>query len=169
MSFINHIRAVLFLPFTVTLLVPLLILLWSGGIHIRWQETTLQIIGTSVGLMLTCTGLLLLISTIRHFISKGKGTLAPWDPTQHLVVDGVYRHVRNPMISGVMMVLFGEATIVGSLWLLLWGLFFTILNMIYIPLSEEPGLEERFGEEYLHYKQNVPRWLPRLRPWDPTQ
>ena len=37
---------------------------------------------------------------------------------------------------------------------------------VYIPLVEEPGLLKRFGEEYLTYKRNVPRWIPRLTPWE---
>ena len=41
----------------------------------------------------------------------------------------------------------------------------TVANMIYIPLREEPGLANRFGDDYLHYMQNVPRWIPRLTPW----
>jgi protein-S-isoprenylcysteine O-methyltransferase Ste14 len=86
-------------------------------------------------------------------------------PTQKLVVRGIYRHVRNPMISGVCAILLGEALVFGSFNLLFWFGFVVLLNMIYLPLVEEPGLEERFGDDYLRYKQNVPRWIPRLRPW----
>jgi Kef-type K+ transport system membrane component KefB len=92
-------------------------------------------------------------------------TLAPWNPTQKLVVQGVYRHVRNPMITGVSCILLGEAIFFGSPWLLGWFGLFVLVNMLYIPLGEEPGLAKRFGEDYLVYKQNVPRWIPRLRPW----
>jgi protein-S-isoprenylcysteine O-methyltransferase Ste14 len=38
---------------------------------------------------------------------------------------------------------------------------------VYMPLVEEPGLKRRFGEDYETYAANVPRWLPRLRPWEP--
>jgi protein-S-isoprenylcysteine O-methyltransferase Ste14 len=41
------------------------------------------------------------------------------------------------------------------------------LHLFYIPYSEERGLEKRFGEAYRTYKQHVPRWIPRLTPWDP--
>ncbi|MEN6496322.1 MAG: hypothetical protein ABFD16_18720, partial [Thermoguttaceae bacterium] len=58
-----------------------------------------------------------------------------------------------------------EAIFFGSWWLAVWFAVFVVTNMIYIPLVEEPGLAKRFGEDYVEYKQNVPRWIPRLTPW----
>ena len=81
-------------------------------------------------------------------------------------MQGVYRHVRNPMISGVVLVLLGESLLPASLPLFWWFLVFAIVNATYIPLSEEPGLVKRFGEDYRCYKQSVPRWVPRWTPWD---
>ena len=53
----------------------------------------------------------------------------------------------------------------ASVPLFIWFAVLVIINAIYIPLAEEPGLVKRFGEEYLTYRQNVPRWIPRLRSW----
>jgi protein-S-isoprenylcysteine O-methyltransferase Ste14 len=50
--------------------------------------------------------------------------------------------------------------------LLMWFLTFCFVNVIYIPVVEERGLEERFGDDYLLYKKNVPRWIPRARAWE---
>jgi protein-S-isoprenylcysteine O-methyltransferase Ste14 len=69
------------------------------------------------------------------------------------------------MISGVFFILLGEAILVGSIPLASWLILFVLLNLIYIPLFEEPGLERRFGDDYRLYKQHVPRWIPRLRAW----
>jgi protein-S-isoprenylcysteine O-methyltransferase Ste14 len=68
-----------------------------------------------LGGVLIFLGLGLMIATIRLFMRVGKGTLAPWNPTQRLVVQGVYRHVRNPMISGVFFTLLGEAVLLPFL------------------------------------------------------
>jgi protein-S-isoprenylcysteine O-methyltransferase Ste14 len=106
--------------------------------------------------------------TISLFATVGEGTLAPWDPTQKLVVRGIYRYVRNPMIIGVLSVLLGEAVFLGSLPVLVWFLIFFAVNATYIPLLEERGLAGRFGDDYLVYKRNVPRWIPRLTPWTPS-
>lgn len=108
-----------------------------------------------------------MIKTIALFATVGRGSLAPWDAPRRLVVDGVYRHVRNPMISGVAFVLAGETALLGSSSLLTWFLVFLVINGLYIPLVEERGLARRFGSDYLEYKANVPRWVPRHTPWIP--
>ena len=59
----------------------------------------------------------------------------------------------------------GEAVFFRSWALAAWLLVFFLANAIYFPLSEEKNLERRFGAQYRVYKSNVPRWLPRLRPW----
>jgi protein-S-isoprenylcysteine O-methyltransferase Ste14 len=152
--------AVLVLPFTVTVVVPALLLRAWNGLPFA-PALWLRLLG---GLLLLA-GLSLVVWTIRLFAHYGQGTLAPWDPPRHLVVRGPYRHVRNPMITGVGLVLLGEAALFGSL-LLLAGLgLFAVINAVYTPLSEEPGLRRRFGAEYDNYCRHVPRWLPRLTPW----
>jgi protein-S-isoprenylcysteine O-methyltransferase Ste14 len=82
------------------------------------------------------------------FARVGRGTLAPWDATRNLVAVGPYRFVRNPMISGVAMMLIGEALIFGSWVLGLWASVFVAINHLYFVYSEEPGLERRFGKSY---------------------
>jgi protein-S-isoprenylcysteine O-methyltransferase Ste14 len=77
------------------------------------------------------------------FSVEGEGTLAPWDPPRKLVVRGTYRYVRNPMISGVLGILLGEAIFFGSMPIFKWFVFFAVLSAIYMPLSEEPGRSPR--------------------------
>lgn len=102
------------------------------------------------------------------FLNVGKGTLAPWDPTQELVASGPYAYVRNPMITGVVLILLAESLIFYSSALCIWAIVFACVNIIYFILSEEPGLRKRFGKEYEEYCKNVPRIVPRLTPWKRT-
>jgi protein-S-isoprenylcysteine O-methyltransferase Ste14 len=156
----RHVRAVVLLPGVVAIVVPALIL-WRGGVHLSWA-------GVILGLVFVALGLTLVVRTIALFATEGRGTLAPWNETKRLVVRGPYRYVRNPMISGVGAVLIGESALFGSQPLFVWAASFAFVNAIYIPLVEEPGLHRRFGEDYARYRANVPRWFPRLRPWDPS-
>jgi len=163
----RQVRAIALLPGTVTLLVPLLILL-ANGTDVGWGlGDGLAVLPVLLGLALIAAGFALWLWTVRLFARVGRGTLAPWDPTRHLVVDGPYRHVRNPMISAVLAVLAGEAALFGSLSLLIWCAAFFALNQVVFLFYEEPGLARRFGDEYRAYRQSVPRWLPRRAPWTP--
>ena len=103
------------------------------------------------------------------FVKYGDGTPAPWNPPSRFVVRGPYRHVRNPMILGALLILVSESLILWSLPLALWAAAFFGGNALYFPLSEERRLESRFGDSYRAYKANVPRWLPRLRAWRGTE
>jgi protein-S-isoprenylcysteine O-methyltransferase Ste14 len=115
--------------------------------------------------VLLVAGLALFGWCVGLFARVGRGTLAPWDPTRNLVAVGPYRYVRNPMISGVALMLLGQALLWGSRALGIWTGSFVLINHVYFVLSEEPGLERRFGEKYRLYKANVPRWIPRIRAW----
>ena len=117
------------------------------------------------GVVMIGIGLSLVAATIRLFAAVGEGTLAPWDPPKNLVVAGPYRHVRNPMHSGIFITLYGESLIAGSMPLLLVTTAIFVFHWFYIPLMEERWLTDRFGQDYLTYKQHVPAWVPRLTPW----
>ena len=108
-------------------------------------------------------GAALFVSTVYLFATAGRGTLAPWDPPARLVVRGPYRFVRNPMITGVLLIIVAEALFFRSMPIAVWAAVFFVINAIYLPLFEEPGLERRFGDDYRQYKRDVPRLLPRLR------
>jgi protein-S-isoprenylcysteine O-methyltransferase Ste14 len=164
---LRSLLSVAILPVTMTVLVPLWVVgRWgTGGSVLALPLAALFWVG---GAALLSLGLLLMSSTIAGFATLGRGTLAPWDPPRRLVVAGVYRYVRNPMISGVVLVQLAEAVLLRAPMLLAWAAAFAALNQLWIPLVEEPGLRQRFGADYREYCQHVPRWLPRRRPWQPV-
>jgi len=165
---LRHLFAIAALPFTVTVLVPIWIARRYAVVTALGRslgEAALQL----AGLVLVCVGLLLFIASLRRFATEGDGTLAPWDPPRRLVIRGPYRFVRNPMISGVIFVLAGEALILLSPPHGMWAASFVVINLIYIPLLEEPMMAARFGDDYREYCRHVGRILPRLRAWSGTR
>ena len=161
---LRHLLAIVLLPVTVTVLVPI----WIAqrySIALTVGSSAGLVVLQLIGVALLGLGLVLFIASLWRFTTEGKGTLAPWDPPRIFVVHGPYRFVRNPMISGVILFLFGEAFALVSTPHAVWAVCFWIINLTYIPLVEEPQLERRFGDSYREYCRHVRRFIPRLRPW----
>jgi protein-S-isoprenylcysteine O-methyltransferase Ste14 len=165
----RHLLSIVVFPVTVTLVVPALFL---SPFHGRPDlGSPLNIALVIVGGVLIAGGFGMWLWTVSLFHRIGKGTLGlgkvMGEPV-HLVVVGPYRHVRNPMISGVLAILLGEAAVAASGSLLLWFAIFLTLQEIAIRVWEEPHLTQRYGSEYVDYRQNVPRWIPRISAWAPV-
>jgi len=150
----RHARAIALLPGTVAVVVPSVLIALYG--------TDVDPLRAALGAPLVAGGFALWAWTVRLLARIGKGTLAPWDPTERLVVEGPYAHVRNPMITGVLAVLLGEALIFGSLPILYFAAGFAVVNHVFFLAYEEPAVERRFGDDYRRYKETVPRWIPRI-------
>ncbi len=160
------IKAIFILPGTALVYIPGVVLwLWSDkpGAVIPADPSQSRF---WVGLLLAVFGFTLAVRTVRLFWTTGKGTPAPWAPPTKLVIRGPYRYVRNPMITGVLLLLAAESVLLGSWYLLGWMCVFFLLCTVFFLLVEEPGLEKRFGDSFRRYKANVPRWIPRWKPWD---
>lgn len=148
-------RAIIMLPGTALVFVPAAILWATAGSAWAAAPTSYRDWECWLALLLLFSGLALAAWTVRLFLTLGEGTPAPWDPPRKLVVRGPYRHVRNPMISGVLAMLLAQAVVFRSWPRALWMALFFLAN--YFRLSEEKGLERRFGRDYRIYKAPVPR------------
>ena len=157
---------ILVLPFTIAVLVPF----WVArryDVAFTAPSDLLGVVLQAVGALLLLLGLALFASSFYQIVTRERGRLAPWDPPPRLVVRGAYRFVRNPMICGVTLILFGEALVLESVPHAIWAAAFLLFTLIYVPLLDEPQLEARFGDDYRRYQRHVSRFLPRLRPWNP--
>lgn len=132
---------------------------WQRSISASAWWTTVS------GVACLAFGLVLFLSCLRRFYVEGEGTLAPWDPPRRLVIEGPHAYVRNPMISGILFVLLGEAIVLRSPAHFAWCAVFFSINAAYTMLIEEPMLRARFGEDYDEYSRHVPRVVPRRTPW----
>jgi protein-S-isoprenylcysteine O-methyltransferase Ste14 len=145
-------------PGTVCGLVPLLITRWHRPVDpVPWVDAS--------GWCLVLAGAAVLCHAFVAFAWHGRGTPAPSAPTERLVVQGAYRHVRNPMYVAVLALVLGQVLLFAS-----WGLFAYLVVLgitvnAFVRLYEEPTLREAYGSSYEEFCANVPRWLPRLTPW----
>ena len=119
----------------------------------------------AAGVALVALGAGFLLHAFGRFVIEGIGTPAPVAPTEHLVVGGVYRYVRNPMYLAVGATIVGQALLLGRPELLGYAAIFGAAVFCFVRLYEEPTLAEQFGPRYDAYRRAVPRWLPRRTPW----
>ena len=147
-------------PGVVAGLIPYLLTGWE-------RDGDVGALATVAGWLLVAGGLAALLPSFARFALQGLGTPAPVAPTEHLVVTGLYRHVRNPMYLAVGSLIVGQALILGRSGLLLYAALFAATVFAFVRGYEEPALTEQFGAEYEAYRRAVPGWWPRLRPYRP--
>ena len=158
--------SILLLPGTATVFTPAALLYISFVFFDENIVFSQSIIVLVASISFFVIGVFLAITRMRLFFRFEKGTPAPWNPPKTLVVKGPYRYMRNPMITGVLFILSGEALLFWSPVLFGWAVIFFIANMLYFPFVEEKKLLKRFGKDYDEYTKNVPRWIPRFTPWE---
>jgi protein-S-isoprenylcysteine O-methyltransferase Ste14 len=108
-------------------------------------------------------GAVVLVKAFARFVREGLGTPAPVAPTEHLVVGGPYRYVRNVMYIAVTAVVAGQALLLGSPGLLVYAAVVWVAMAVFVVTYEEPSLAARYGAQYEEYRRDVPAWVPRWR------
>lgn len=132
---------------------------WFGvsRVDLRWTNPL-----HLFGVLLIALGAILLLTCIYEFAARGRGTLSPVDPARELVVQGLYRYVRNPMYLSVLTIVAGEIILTRSSALLWYWLAFLGAASLFVRGFEEPYLRRQFGESYERYTRDVGRWIPRV-------
>ncbi|MRR16977.1 MAG: isoprenylcysteine carboxylmethyltransferase family protein [Deltaproteobacteria bacterium] len=109
------------------------------------------------------TGLTLALWCLYNFL-KAKGTPVPFNPPPVLMTTGPYAYIRNPMLSGVFLLLFGLGFLFQSVTLLfVFTPLFILINVLELKAIEEPELAMRLGPAYLVYKERTPMFFPGLK------
>jgi protein-S-isoprenylcysteine O-methyltransferase Ste14 len=138
-----------------------------------WAMTRFKIVADApadffaIGCVLIALGLVPLLDSIVRFVVVGRGALVPAVPTEHLVVSGLYRYMRNPMYVGIMLALGGEALLFWSTGVTIELAAVAVGFHLFVRFYEEPKLTRTFGDEYRRYQRHVKRWIPRRSPWSP--
>jgi len=132
----------------------------------HWHfEPPLFPVARGLGGVLIVAGLPILLDSFGRFALQGLGTPAPVMPPKHLVVTGLYRHVRNPMYVAVTALIVGQGLLFGSVVVIAYGAIVWVGFFLFVLVYEEPALDDQFADEYKRYRANVRRWVPRIKPW----
>jgi protein-S-isoprenylcysteine O-methyltransferase Ste14 len=152
-------------PGTVAGLIPWWLTGWRFSWPIPGMADPLTVPVRIVGGLLIAIAVPVLVAAFGRFVTEGAGTPAPIAPTERLVVGGLYRHVRNPMYLAVVGVIAGQGLLLGQLVLLAYAALVWLAMATFVLGYEEPVLRERYGQAYERYREAVPAWWPRRRPW----
>jgi protein-S-isoprenylcysteine O-methyltransferase Ste14 len=126
----------------------------------RWDADPQPLALRVLGVVLLLAGGALVLETTARFALQGRGTPAPWAPPERFVERGSYRFVRSPMYLGVILLILGQALLLGREVLFAWAVVAWLIFEVSLVTWEEPGLSRRFGESYDDYRRRVRRWIP---------
>jgi protein-S-isoprenylcysteine O-methyltransferase Ste14 len=146
------------------ILIPYILLVVSPSLDARLSLDRLSPSPVSfiLGAILVVVGLFFAQWSILVQFTHGRGTPLPMMPTQRLITTGPFQYCRNPMTLGTILAYLGlgiaAATIVGIILVVALA----ALLFVYLKRMEEQELAERFGEEYLAYRRDVPFIIPRI-------
>ena len=163
----SHRRRALLTPVGLAFFGVLLLLLVVVARHIdAWLGLPALMVGRSgllAGLCLAGVGISVCGSCTAFFL-KARGTPVPFNPPRELVAVGPYAYARNPMLTGLFVVLFGLGFLLHSAALVFVVTpVFIVANVIELKFVEEPELERRLGAVYTEYRRRVPMFVPGFR------
>lgn len=141
-------------------LLPLLLVSINTQLHLPVYKTQFTEI---IGLILIIFGGVLGVYSARIFALNGMGgSPLPTDPPRQLITSDVFKWIRNPMFVASGLVWFGEFLLYGAILLFFYATVWVSFNHIHLVVQDEKWLEKRYGQEYIKYKQKVPRYFPKI-------
>ena len=111
-----------------------------------------------IGLVLILVSLLIMPPVLRRF-RRASTSFDVRKAASALITDGPYRFSRNPAYVSLTLLYLGIGVLLNNGWSLVLVVPIFLVMDLWVVRREERHLEAKFGEEYLHYKAAVRRWL----------
>jgi protein-S-isoprenylcysteine O-methyltransferase Ste14 len=147
----------------VVFILPTLAIEGSGGAWLNPLERPAWLMAVIVQML--ALPAVIGLSAVQEFVTRGSGTPLPFDPPQRLVTTGLYAYVRNPMQLSAVLLLALLGVVLGNLWVSAAGVMAHLYSVGLAGWDEDDDLIARFGDDWNQYRDAVPRWRPRFRPW----
>ena len=140
--------------------IPFLVMLFLFG-----RPTIVTLI---VGFIISTVGELLRIWAVSYAGSETRTTKLG---ASVLVTQGPYAYVRNPLYLGNLLIYFGVSIMANSLfpYLQIIGIIYFYAQYFFIIREEEEFLSTKFKDKYEEYARSVPRFIPKLIPYDDSR
>jgi protein-S-isoprenylcysteine O-methyltransferase Ste14 len=146
-----------------------------GELLFRWRDYTPlplvflllfvaqpTVLSATIGTLLIVAGELIRMYSVAFIggISRTrKGSLG-----DHLVTEGPFHYVRNPLYCGNFLIVCGVAFFTSVFWFFLLAILGFMVQYFYIVKYEEKLLMDKFGETFVTYTRQVPAWIPKRWP-----
>jgi protein-S-isoprenylcysteine O-methyltransferase Ste14 len=112
----------------------------------------------TIGAFITILGFVI-IFIATHSFKRAQTNIEPWKPTVRIISSGIFAYSRNPIYVAFCIITVGIGLILNSFWVVS-SFIPSIIVIFFIAIKrEEVYLENKFGQEYLSYKENVRRWF----------
>ncbi len=118
-----------------------------------------------VPLQLALVPVLMGLSAVQEFATRGRGTPIPFDAPRRLVTSGPYAYVANPMQLSLALVLVAWGALLHSGWIAFAGVMAVVYGVGLAEPDERTDLDKRFGEPWRAYRRGVRAWRVRWRPY----
>lgn len=143
-------------------IVPSLVMQAMGG---AWELSDRPL--WAISLVLPALGLVSTIgvSANQSLCLQGDGTPIPLDPTKRLVTTGIYAYVSNPMQLSAALGFLVLGLFLQNIWIMAAAFMAWIFVQGMVRWHHRHDLLKRFPDGWPEYKENVPEWLPRWKPW----
>ncbi len=134
---------------------------WAAGMAlVAWglaRAVPLMRLPAEPGWALGVAGVALILWAVLWF-QRRRTTIEPHEAPRALIVEGPFALNRNPIYTGMALILAGWAFILGSAVALVpVALFVLIINRRFIP-AEEAALRRAFGSAAEDYFRRTRRW-----------
>lgn len=140
-------------------LIFLILMIAAYGVHYIWPiSLPSSLILKFIGVKLIILGFCIIIIAATSF-KRVETSIEPWKPTTAIISTGIFAYSRNPIYVAFCLITIGIGVVLNNVWMVLCTAPSALLVYYVAIKKEEAYLEQKFGEEYVQYKNKVRRWL----------
>ncbi|MES2984322.1 MAG: hypothetical protein V4735_03945 [Pseudomonadota bacterium] len=141
---------------------PSIIMKAMGG---HWPFATVSYACIAITMLALAPCVVMGLTAVQMFALHGEGTPIPLDKTKHLVRSGLYGYICNPMQCATALSWIVLGLFLQNIFVILAAAMAVIFVLGMVRWHHRIDLCVRFPEGWPEYREHVPEWFPRWKPW----